>query len=702
MTINKLRETTSFKHLSCGNNRGQIATLLILIIVVMLIFVMATVNIGKLSLTATNLSNAADFSSLYLASQLATKAHGLSQTLFGSCDNYLRCCVRGGILATILAIVGAIVAIVLSVFTFGAAGMAYLALMGAGALGGAIGGAIGGGIVQGTFSGALTGALTGAAIGFAIGGAVAMGYAGVAYIAALNAPTAAAGLGTSALASTLIAGGSTIANLGIGAGIGAIGAYAMVGGVVAVTSGASIYNAYVKDQMISEAMQAAAEKLNGLPEYDTYREGVLLQAFSQTVDDPELILDTKDLDKDGDTTDKVPRFLDVWDTRSTNYITYVIPVWQSLTANFITTLNDFVTFAKTQYGAGNFLSRQEIDSSDGALVELLRSLRDYKRAYEADPNFEFSFWQPGSADELVEVAGELQDFVNVVEGELLESGLGAYSIPQLTSTWETWIKFFYDPDSTDSCIGKLCDVECTDNYYESFDRLINGTTVGCRFNGLIAWKNEIETARSILPLCNFGEIDEFDVSLCNSCVSSSCRNECIPNPLCKWSLAYSGSINTNLFDEFQNVNQGINLNNGLDPLIQKMINVRAAMKTYYDAMKAATIAVNVTEDYASLTGVNPCTYTWTDSQGLHSIQIQLSNYRLANIARKRYGNFLVNKTCMELRDYQGNCSVGITRSDPNNKAMGVMGNWNPFSGQITKSSNARYTYVGGGRWDLGL
>jgi hypothetical protein len=224
-------------------------------------------NIGQISNIATNLSNAADSASLYLASQLGTESYQISASLYNSCDNPIRCCVKTGFLAVLLAIIGAIIAIVLAYFTFGASMGLYkffvlmpLTVIIAGMVGGAIGGAIGGGIAG---TGWLQGAIQGAMIGAAIGGGAALGaYAGGAFYVA-NA---------GALFGTIFSYATCVV---IGASLGA---------TLAIAS--NIYTAYAKDQMLGDAMAAASKALNGLPKEQRIRESIFLQALSQTIDDP--------------------------------------------------------------------------------------------------------------------------------------------------------------------------------------------------------------------------------------------------------------------------------------------------------------------------------------------------------------------------------------------------------------------------------
>ena len=251
-----------------ARQRGQIATFLLLGLVAVLVFAIATANLGRLSLASLRASNTADSSVMLLGSQLATKASVQWNTL----GKRLEKCQSSGMLAIVVAI---IVAVVLIVVTWGAATplvaamlpaiiaatgvtlatavtIATTALMiGAGMVGGAIGGAIGGaaagtGVVEGT----VHGAVVGAALGSGVAAGAAMGPASAAAISPAMASTSGA-----------IAGG-------------------------ALSAGSSLYSGSVKEQMTSDAFTVAAKALSGLPEKDSIREIVFLQSLGQTVNDP--------------------------------------------------------------------------------------------------------------------------------------------------------------------------------------------------------------------------------------------------------------------------------------------------------------------------------------------------------------------------------------------------------------------------------
>ncbi len=81
---------------------GQIATIMILFLVIALIFTMVTANIGRVALDATGLSNAADASALQLGSNLASEANFLAESLRNTCGNPLQCCHGRGLLFPML------------------------------------------------------------------------------------------------------------------------------------------------------------------------------------------------------------------------------------------------------------------------------------------------------------------------------------------------------------------------------------------------------------------------------------------------------------------------------------------------------------------------------------------------------------------------------------------------------------------------
>ena len=356
--MRRLRRLISIANLRArrAGTQGQITTFLLLMIAAVLIFVLATANMGRLTTTATTVANAADSSALGLGSQLATKSHALWEAM----GHKTQKCKSAGFLGIILAIVIAVVAIVIAYYA-GPAGGAFFAwavqnaalVIGVGAIGGAVGGAIGGGI-EGGWSGAGWGARQGFAIGAAIGGGIVVG------------GTAGGAMATEALAPSLLPAyelaAAYAAAYSLGATIGGI-----AGGTLVI--GSSIYNQAMKEQMLSAAFSAAVKALNGLPERDHFRESVFLRALTQTVSDPNKADgtchwpgpvaasgDPFDTDGDGNLTEQIPCFQYWWDRRVAQ-LKAGVPELRSIAEDFLGDMATFRTAAEATYKPGTCATR---------------------------------------------------------------------------------------------------------------------------------------------------------------------------------------------------------------------------------------------------------------------------------------------------------------------------------------------------------
>jgi hypothetical protein len=119
-------------------------------------------------------------------------------------------------------------------------------------------------------------------------------------------------------------------------------------------------------------------------------------------------------------------------------------------------------------------------------------------------------------------------------------------------------------------------------------------------------------------------------------------------------------------------------------------------------------------------------YTWQDSQGIHTAEVETGPFKIPSIQNKNYGNWLLGKTCLELTDYCDNATrkltmngtrnkeecrynspfrvsfapsgdlqakgrtwVRVKRTEPTNKDVGWW-TWNPFSGKIEKRACAMF------------
>ena len=343
LNMRRLRKLFSLANLTASKPRGQIATFLLLLIAVVLIFALATANMGKTVTTSTTLDNATDSATLLLGSQLATKSY----QLWRSFGEKTQKCKSTGFLGGFLGMIFAAIATILSCIG-GCFGL--VAMMAIGAAAGAAGGAIGG-TIAGT--GALQGAIQGAIIGAAIG---AGGYAGV----GPADPGVVAGSGFPGAMVAPLTAGETIAGV--------------AGATLAV--GTSVFNAAVQQQMTADAFAAAAKALNGLPERDQVRESVFLNAFVQTVDDPNRTADPSgvggcfwpnkwdikgdpfDANGNSNTAETIPCF-EYWFDRRVNQLKQGVPPIHDAVAAFLDgPLATFQTAAERTYtpyncGAGS-------------------------------------------------------------------------------------------------------------------------------------------------------------------------------------------------------------------------------------------------------------------------------------------------------------------------------------------------------------
>ena len=592
--IGYFRRTISLSNLGSGQPKAQIATFLILMMVIILISILVTVNIGQISLNTTQLANAADSSSLYLGSLLATKSH----MLWVAMDYETKECRATFWLALVLSI----------------------------PFGPVVGFAIAGSLYGGGWEGAAKGAVQGLTLALAVIGAV---FTGQWWIVAL-----------------------TVASI--------------------------IYNAAMNEKDYSHQINETVRALNGLPEKERYREGTILQALLQTVDDPTLVIDSTDSDGDGDIEEKIPQFFVWWDQRLQIEKGHVKSGLDVPINNFLTALNNFEDFVQQQYQPGNFLSRQEIEGSDGALVELARALRNAGRG--------LSIWEPGPAldvltdweesasacdscsppagyDEVDAAIYQLKDFVKTAEE------IKGKSLEELIASWYAWVTYFYDPASTPD------DPDEARDYYDFLNDFIHGNA---DFSGLTHWRTEIENRRRQLRVCRYGELN-LASGACDPC-GASCSNNCITNPPCR--RASFGTIDQDLEDEF------VNVRNNINKLIAEIDNFRAASKALYDD-------INALPKLPVPGGVNPATYSWQDSRGKHNIIVEVGPFNLPRLKKEKKWY----KQCIKIKDYAGSVRVKITKQDPANKSLNILGIWNPYDPDgdgmfsVSRTSRMHYSYA---------
>jgi hypothetical protein len=437
--LNYFKKTTSIKNLGSHHLKGQIATLLMLFMVAIIFFILATVNIGSTSLTVLKVSNATDSAGLQLGSALATYAHQMYQSLGGT---YEKCTKKGGLLGAVIAVIVVIICIIFPpAFLIAAYAEGALAFTAACAAIGAVAGGISMGIATGTWSGALQGAIQGASVGAAIGGAF---YAFSPHqivtkeiTSQATIETASPTIDTGTIGSG--GGGGTVINAGTAEEMVVLEPYTVTATSVqlpalsttvspvtanfaagmAITTGnmvaaglaasSTLYVEYVKDVAISDGIMRAIRQM--IPDdYVSLRESVFYTALSQVVEDRTRVPDYDDIDADGDNTEMIPKFEQWFYNRieslsGRSFITEI--------SNLVNTLDSNVLWyngspSKNPNSIKEFLnqlSRQEVECDsccsgvnpgvtgincpEGQVTELVRDL------YSCSSRFSIDFYIPG-------------------------------------------------------------------------------------------------------------------------------------------------------------------------------------------------------------------------------------------------------------------------------------------------------------------
>jgi hypothetical protein len=725
-------------------------------------------NLGQLSLTTTTVANAADSSALALGSQLATKARYLAETLGENGQTEVEKCKKRGFLGMLLAIVATVIIIIIVIISclvgcpgvpllaaipavFGTATLTAaaavqvalgLAIVGAasGAAFGAMGGAIAG---TGAARGALQGAGVGAAIGAAVGtaGAAGKGFAGLAGAEILAAGEGAAvgssgtipALGSIPTGASVIGGSTLAAPAAIAAG--------------AASVGSSVYVGVVKDLMTADAFAAASNALSGLPEYDQIREGIFLQALSQTVSDPNrtdgtchwpklndedfiysVSGDPDDSDGDGNRSEQIPCFQYWWDQRI-RQLSRVSPQLSAETQSFVN--GPWATFERAAQAAtssGGTLARRDMEGADGPVVELARFFTDRGQQFEfwkpGPGASELNNWEtsecstceaPGGYDELDLAVDTLKDAVELGEA------VAANPLASLVSTWQSWSEWTNDPDDRDSLNGTLGVV-------------VQG---GSGVKGMKKWMEELDAVKRNLPQCQYAApvwdpgdhasglnlFEAFASFLLGADAFAESDSYCgnfpwdpicnppgggggqpggggppvglpgifggqILNAPCQDAAHNFATIDADYDDEFAIAQSR------LGTLIGQIETFRNEATAYHRRMQAIYAQIGTTFG----TYGNSVTYTSKDSQGPHAVMVETGNFKLPQIKSEKRGGFLKGKVCMVLKNYRDegkNSWVRITRQDPP-KDLGLWG-WNAFGsglerGVVSRKACASYSF----------
>ena len=656
--LTPFKRIMSLANLDCGCVSGQIATLLVFLLVIVLVMALVTINLGQLANWAMDLSNAADAAVLTITNQLATYA----QTLYEAMGNQDEICNLGGIFQVLLLVIS----VVIGMFT--GIGFILTALLAGGVLAAARG------IYYGSADAALSGFLDGVA------------FAVVCYGGALAGPA-----------------------LGIGAAGGAI-----------VAGASATANWVIQDRMKVEAIEEASRQLNGLAKEDQIAQGAIYTALISIVNDPNTIQDYFDSDGNGDTQELVPYFQFWWERRiewmksnsGTLAITTAINAFlEGAVKPMITYLDGDATATPPVVGAlenGGLFWRGDTDGggttspyNDGSLIALLRATQSYLPLT--------NFWFPGPSkttyncwvthnccpscasascascaslcppsasncfDDVDKAIAGLTKFDADLKG-LRDKGDA--SIATLVNTWNIWLPVFYDPVATT-------------NYYNSLNQPITKVQ---------DWETRIENKRSTAPATppSAGGIPYCILS----CTGGNCY---VTNFPCKGpavgcstcvaggvSLPASfGTINANLTDEFAPVQAS------LQDLIVRITAFKNACYALYTAIQTAKTPPNdpcSTSGYCKWSytdpatghtigpididygGTNPVTYWWCDSVGYHEIRVSVA-FTMPHIETD--DGFI--ETCTKIADKTGTPTVTIQRLEPKVN-MGLLGPWNPLLG----------------------
>lgn len=753
-----IRNLTSLCNLAPGKRpAGQMATLLILVTVMLLIFVLVTLNIGQIAINRTTLSNAADSASLYMASQLATKARQLYEGL----GNQTSQCQKTGFANIFLAIIIAIVAIVATIFTFGGAAVGFVAmlqltvqtigttgLMVAGAVGGAIGGALGGAI-SGT--GAGQGALLGASIGAAIGGiagsigsmlsagssvatntSVQAGGQGATISTSGGNISLASGESVSLLSSGTITQGSAVVTSTAAANAGGFGS-ALAGMGVSGAGGASLgaltlgsagYNEVSAQDMRGKVIDKILAMLSKGSERDRIREMAFMRALQQVVDDPNFSQDTNDSNANGDTREFVPAFqtwlyeraigVGLGETANISYLTVALAQ-----------LKDMADFLATFY--------QGTDTN-GYHVPGYFEAAEYRWVYNA----------ASGEDGIIDNGASAGDFSNdgifaQVFRALEQHGYFVYNVSGQKSYISGPAFADYKAYLDEPCCGNDCGAmpPAVESTFDEFDGITSGIREAVVFiDGLMAQPAEDRNAtwsswvtflydpgydESPDPYGNpsgtfYGLFTEYCATVAKwrrdvdalvptlpTCAAGSDGD--FVNAPCKISREsgfYPEQDGQDINYYFSN-RWGASFSGMPRDEYADFYNWSGAAYNTLKGMRDKFKEIYDNLDSASGAlrdrgGTNPVRYSWGDLRGEHWVEVRVGNFRLPKIEKKKYGNWWKGRTCMELRDYDEASQspenyIQVRRYDQS-KNMGFLGRWNPFN-TVTKRSYYYYTCMGG-------
>ena len=644
----------SLNNLKTDKPRGQIATLLILIIVVILVMILTTVNLGVISIEATRLSNAADSASLYLASQLATKAN----TLWNHLGQSFGFCKKGwGFLGSLFSI--------LDPFS-----MAFV------------------GSALGVYDNPWQGMIKGVENGVKIGGAILAGLAmpGGPYTAAIMGVIAAAGIiYQDSVAMQMTAEGMK--------------------DISAQLSGLPELDR-IRESVFLQALSQTVDDPNKAPDtYDSDGDGDTQKVvpyfqywFDRRTAELENIVPQLKLYTEAFVNGPLTDFRDFAETQYTN------GPFSRQGVDDVSVDGIVVEVAKALKEAGDIFAvsfwkpgippadadnyYDAIDALSGNLMGFVSAIEELKKQDIDQLTSSYQFWIQQFYDPETkwteglteEAAGEVNaDWSDVLENSI-EPKLKAWKeeieakrkqLPQCTYktsdgggcgedwSWQGWQQYLQKQE----WYGEYVEWSEKWNYQEAVD--------------LQGWLQDLQKQEW------YGGWLGLWQEYLNKGPGDGNR---VANPPCQDNQF--GTIDICLDDEFSLAISKI------DVLIYAMQSFSGACKKFYEDMQAAYDEMDT--DYG---GINPATYKWKDSRGEHSVIIEVGKFKMPRLETQESSGFLTKKVCIRLVDYSDDGSrawVKIIRQDPskNVRSGGVsLGMWNPFySGKITKLSRAFYNY----------
>jgi hypothetical protein len=110
-----------------------------------------------------------------------------------------------------------------------------------------------------------------------------------------------------------------------------------------------------------------------------------------------------------------------------------------------------------------------------------------------------------------------------------------------------------------------------------------------------------------------------------------------------------------------------------DVIIPAMEEFRNSILSTYNELKAIDEALAT----ASVEfGSDPCVYHWTDAQGYHEISVDV-DFPMPYV----YEDKDWDEVCLKVGNATGETKIEVIRKDPADRVVGILGRWNPFSGE---------------------